>query len=46
MILQDEINRCMEEIIDELCNFDLKFDKLTDYILNKSIEDVRYPFHV
>ena len=26
-------NHCMERIIDELCNVDSKFDKLTDYIL-------------
>ena len=46
MVLQDEINHCMEQISDELCNVDSKFDKLTDYILNNYIEHVRFPFHV
>ena len=36
----------MERIIDELCNVDSKFDKLTDYILNNNIEDARFPFHI
>ena len=46
MVLQDEINHCMKQIIDELCNVDSKFDKLTDSILNNYIEDVRFPFHI
>ena len=37
MVPEDEINHCTESIIDELCNVDSKFDKLTDYLgLTKS----------
>ena len=32
--------------MDELCNVDSKFDKLTDYILNNYIEDARILFHI
>ena len=46
MVPIDEINHCMERIINELCNVDSKFDKLIDYILNNSIEDARFPFHI
>ena len=46
MVPKDEINHCMERIIDELCNVDSKFDKLTNYILNNYIEDARFPFHI
>ena len=46
MVPQDEINHCTKQIIDELCNVDSKFDKLTDYILNNYIEDARFPFHI
>ena len=46
MVPKDEINHCMERIIDELCNVDSKFDKLTDYVLNNYIEDTRFPFHI
>ena len=45
MVPKDKINR-MKQIIDELCNIDSKFDKITDYILNNSIEDARFPFHI
>ncbi|CAF4462529.1 unnamed protein product, partial [Didymodactylos carnosus] len=44
LVLKDQINHCMEVIIDELCNADSKFDKLTDYILNNYIEDARFSF--
>ena len=30
MVSQDEINHCMEQIIDELCNVDSKRDQLTE----------------
>ena len=44
MIPQDELNHCMERIIDELLNINTKFDKLTDYIVNNYIDDARFPF--
>ena len=44
MVLRDKLNHCMERIIDELLNINTKFDKLTDYIVNNYIEDVRFPF--
>ncbi|CAF1310902.1 unnamed protein product [Didymodactylos carnosus] len=34
----------MEVMIDELCNANSKFGKLTDYILNNYIEDARFSF--
>ena len=46
MIPQDEINHCMEQIIDELCNVESKFDTLTHNILNNYIEDARFPLHI
>ena len=46
MVSQDEINHCMEQIIDELCNVDLEFDKLTNNILNNYIEYARFQFHI
>ena len=46
MVPQDEINHCMEQIIDELSNVGSKFDKLTDYILNNYVEDTRFLFHI
>ncbi|CAF4912510.1 unnamed protein product, partial [Rotaria magnacalcarata] len=33
----------MEKIIDELCNYDTKFEKLTDYVIKNYIEDARFP---
>ena len=33
----------MEKIIDELCDVNSKFDKLTDYIINNYIDDGRFP---
>ncbi|CAF1154928.1 unnamed protein product [Rotaria sordida] len=44
MVPQDEINHCMERIIDELLTINTKFDKLTDYIVNNYIDDARFPF--
>ncbi|CAF1062509.1 unnamed protein product, partial [Didymodactylos carnosus] len=44
LVPKDQINHCMEVIIDELCNADSKFDKLTDYILNNYTEDARFSF--
>ena len=44
MVPQDELNHCMERIIDELLNINTKFDKLTDYIVNNYIDDARFPF--
>ena len=32
MVPKDEINHCMERIIDELCHVDSKLGKLTYYI--------------
>ena len=46
MVPQGEINHCMEQITDELCNVGSKFNKLTDYILNNYIGDARFPFHI
>ena len=36
----------MEKIIDELCDVNSKFDKLTDYIINNYIDDGRFPLCV
>ena len=46
MVTEDEINHYVERIIDELCNVDSKFDKLTDYILNNSIEDAHFSYQI
>ncbi|CAF3764873.1 unnamed protein product [Rotaria magnacalcarata] len=43
LIPPNEVNNCMEKIIDELCNYDTKFEKLTDYVIKKYIEDARFP---
>ena len=32
----------MEQIIDVLSNIDSKFDRLTDYVFNTYVEDVRF----
>ncbi|CAF1060668.1 unnamed protein product [Rotaria sordida] len=32
----------MEKIIDELCNYDSKLDKLTDYVIKNDVEDARF----
>ena len=44
MVPRGKLNHCMERIIDELLNINTKFDKLTDYIVNNYIDDVRFPF--
>ena len=36
----------MEQIIDVLSNIDSKFDRLTDYVLNTYVEDVRFAFNI
>ena len=36
----------MEKIIDELCNANPKFDKLTDCMINNSIDDGRFSIHM
>ena len=46
VIPRDELNRCMERIIDELLNINTKFDKLTNYIVNNYIDDARFPFDI
>ena len=33
LIPPTEINHSMEKIIDELCNYDSKLEKLTDYVI-------------
>ena len=42
LISPNEINNSMEKIIDELCDVNFKFDKLTDYIINNYINDGRF----
>ncbi|CAF1341983.1 unnamed protein product [Rotaria sordida] len=37
-----EIDNSMEKIIDELCNYDSKLDKLTDYVIKNDVEDARF----
>ncbi|CAF3431675.1 unnamed protein product [Rotaria sp. Silwood2] len=46
LIPPNEINNSMEKIIDELCDVNSKFDKLTDYIINNYIDDGRFPIHM
>ncbi|CAF1538925.1 unnamed protein product, partial [Didymodactylos carnosus] len=46
LVSRVQINHCMEVIIDELCNTDSKFDKLTDYILNNYTEDVYFSSNI
>ncbi|CAF3135168.1 unnamed protein product [Rotaria socialis] len=41
LVPTNEINNCMEQIIDVLCNIDSKFEKFTDYVLNNYVEDAR-----
>jgi hypothetical protein len=43
---KNEINRCRERSIDELCNSDTKFDKLTDYILKNDVENALVSFNL
>ena len=43
LIPPNEINNSMEKIIDELCDVNSKFYKLTDYIINNYIDDGRFP---
>ena len=43
LIPLNEINNSMEKIIDELCDVNSKFDKLTNYIINNYIDDGRFP---
>ncbi|CAF4328575.1 unnamed protein product [Rotaria sp. Silwood2] len=42
LIPTNEINNSMEKIIDELCNYDSKLDKLTDYVIKNYVEDARF----
>ncbi|CAF1470592.1 unnamed protein product, partial [Rotaria sordida] len=42
LILPNEINNCMENIIDELCNYDSELEKLTNYVIKNYIEDARF----
>ncbi|CAF4465177.1 unnamed protein product, partial [Didymodactylos carnosus] len=42
LIPPNEINNCMERIIDELSNINSKFDRLTDYIINNYIDEGRF----
>ncbi|CAF4167833.1 unnamed protein product [Rotaria sordida] len=43
LILPNGINNCMENTIDELCNYDSKLEKSTDYVIKNYIEDGRFP---
>ena len=36
----------MAQIIDVLSNIDSKFDRLTDYVFNTHIEDIRFIFNI
>ena len=36
----------MENIIDELSNYDARLDRLTDYIIKNHIEDARFSLNI
>ena len=42
LIPPNEVNHCMENIIDELSDFDSKLEKLTDYVIKTYVEDGRF----
>lgn len=41
-----EVDNCMEKIIDELCNYDSKLEKITDYVIKNYIEDARFSLNM
>ena len=43
LVPPNQVNNCMEGIIDELSNYDSKLLKLTDYIIKYYVEDSRFP---
>ena len=43
LVPPNQVNNCMEGIIDELSNYDWKLLKLTDYIIKYYVEDCRFP---
>ena len=43
LVPPNQVNNCMENILDELSNYDSKLLKLTDYIIKYCVEDLRFP---
>ncbi len=46
LVPSDEVNNCTEKVIDELCNYDSKLDRVTDYVLKNYIEDSRFSLNM
>ena len=46
MVPPDELNHCMERIVDELLKMNTKFNKLTDDIVNNYIDNARFPVDI
>ncbi|CAF4835054.1 unnamed protein product, partial [Rotaria sp. Silwood1] len=46
LIPPNEVYNSTEKIIDELCDYDSKLYKLTDYVLKNYIDDARFSLHM
>ncbi len=46
LVPPNEVNNCMERIIDELSNCDSKLDRLTDYVIKNYIEYPRFALNM
>jgi hypothetical protein len=42
LIPPNEVNNCMENILDELSDYDSKLNRLTDYVIRNYIDDARF----